>query len=242
MIVCFRCPWRLACNSLGDSHSSTAAAGRQGRCRESRRPPRRGHRREGRALARKPPRNGADPQHARGQRPSPAWDPPPARRRNGHSVRSREARSPLARETAYRRALPEFAQAGPRRGSGQAHCRPIRCSPMDLSGQSPRELLKLYIAVMDRLRALQLVRSANQPVGDVAELLVAKAYGVQLETQATRGYDLVVPDPGFPNGRRIEVKARRVSAGVKASHYSFLRGLGADHSAVRLACGRALQR
>jgi hypothetical protein len=99
---------------------------------------------------------------------------------------------------------------------------------MDLSGQSPRELLKLYIAVMDRLRALQVVRSANQPVGDVAELLVAKAYGVQLETQATRGYDLVVPDPGFPNGRRIEVKARRVSAGVKASHYSFLRGLRAD--------------
>jgi hypothetical protein len=99
---------------------------------------------------------------------------------------------------------------------------------MELSDGSPRELLKLHLAVMDRLRELQVVRSANQPLGDVAELLVAKAYGVPLQPRSTRGYDVLVPDASFPSGRRIEVKARRISARVKASHYSALRRLGAD--------------
>jgi hypothetical protein len=97
---------------------------------------------------------------------------------------------------------------------------------MDVQSRTNRDLLELYIAVMSELRQRKVVRSANQPVGDVAELLVAKHFDVALASQSTRGYDLrAQPSADFPQGERIEVKARRVSKDVRASHYSFFRGL-----------------
>ncbi len=100
---------------------------------------------------------------------------------------------------------------------------------MNVENRTTRELLELYVEVMEELRSRRVVRSANQPVGDVAELLVAQHFDVPLASRSTRGYDLrAKPSEAFPEGERIEVKARRVSAGIRASHYSFLRGLDAD--------------
>ncbi len=68
------------------------------------------------------------------------------------------------------------------------------------------ELLRLYAAVMDTLKKRGYVRSANNPVGDLAESIVADFYGVKPGAANTAGYDLIA------DGKKIQVKALRLAS------------------------------
>ncbi|NHC13677.1 DUF6998 domain-containing protein [Motilibacter deserti] len=68
------------------------------------------------------------------------------------------------------------------------------------------ELLAGYAATLAELRARGVLRTANAPAGDYGEWLVARAFGVELEANSAKSYDLVLDD-----GRRVQVKTRVVS-------------------------------
>lgn len=69
------------------------------------------------------------------------------------------------------------------------------------------ELLQLYAGIRAELRQRGLTRTNNAPIGDLAEYAARRAYGGQLAPNSARSYDLTADD-----GRRIQVKARAVSA------------------------------
>ena len=73
-----------------------------------------------------------------------------------------------------------------------------------LSKLSVPDLLALWVNVLGELRARGAIRSANNPVGDYAEFLVARHYGVEVEPPSTKGYDIRTP-----SGELIQVKALR---------------------------------
>jgi hypothetical protein len=83
------------------------------------------------------------------------------------------------------------------------------------------ELLRLWARVMSALHDRGVIRSANNPVGDLCDGLVAKHFGVAVETQSTKGYDV------FVDGVRYQVKGRRTTPRSKPSHYSPIRNIDA---------------
>ncbi len=102
---------------------------------------------------------------------------------------------------------------------------PIPCGmePADLSAASVRDLLALFARVMRELRTRGLVRSANNPVADLAESYVAERLGLTLAGMVTAGYDALGPD-----GTRYQVKARRLTPANRARQFGFIRNLPAQ--------------
>jgi len=72
------------------------------------------------------------------------------------------------------------------------------------AGTSTRWLLSRYTYVMRELLRRGVIRTANNPIGDIAEALVAAYYGGERQRFSHRGWDVTTPD-----GERIEVKALR---------------------------------
>lgn len=95
---------------------------------------------------------------------------------------------------------------------------------IDLASPSNRELLKLYTELMTELRSRGIVRTSNGPGADVAEGLVAKALSLTLNSSSTAGYDGIDPD-----GRRIEVKCRRLTRHNSSRQLSAMRNLESAH-------------
>jgi hypothetical protein len=83
---------------------------------------------------------------------------------------------------------------------------------MDLDGLTTRELLRLYADILTELLARGVVRSRNAPAGDLAEYLVAKAYGGVLGAPSEKSWDVLV------GKRRLQVKVRLIAAGDRKSH------------------------
>ena len=90
---------------------------------------------------------------------------------------------------------------------------------MKLGELSHQELLHLFAQVGDELRARGLSRSANSPVADLAEALVAEALGLRLATNSTAGFD------AKGQGKKYQVKGRRQSGKKWPPHFGVLRGL-----------------
>lgn len=91
---------------------------------------------------------------------------------------------------------------------------------VDLSNLGNSELLALHCQVMGLLRERNVVRSANNPVADYTESLVAKALGATLVTASQAGYDAVGPD-----GTRYQVKGRRLTVANGSTQLSAIRNL-----------------
>jgi hypothetical protein len=91
---------------------------------------------------------------------------------------------------------------------------------MELSTFSVPEILRLHAAAIAELRARGVVRTGNNPVGDYTEWLVAKALGLKLEANSSTGYDAVAPD-----GRRLQIKGRRVTTRSKSRQLGAIRNL-----------------
>ena len=95
---------------------------------------------------------------------------------------------------------------------------------INLTSPSNRELLKLYTELLTELRSRGIVRTSNGPGADVAEGLVAKALSLTLNAASTAGYDGI-----DPNGRKIEVKCRRLTRHNDSRQLSAIRNLESAH-------------
>ena len=95
----------------------------------------------------------------------------------------------------------------------------------NLSNLNGRELLLLYADVLEALRNRNVVRSANNPVGDYAEKLVCAGLDLAPSKKSNKGYD--AHDPR--TGDRYEVKARRQTVHNKPTRFSPLRDFDEGH-------------
>lgn len=90
----------------------------------------------------------------------------------------------------------------------------------DWSGLSDRQLLGAYCSLMATLKERGVVRSANNPVADYTESLVARALGLSLESQSRAGYDALDSD-----GIRYQIKGRRLASRNTLPQLSAIRNL-----------------
>ena len=81
-------------------------------------------------------------------------------------------------------------------------------------------LLRTYADVLDELRRRKIVRSTNNPVADYAELIAARGLGLDLALMSVSGYDAKAWD-----GRRYQIKGRRITAENASRQLSAIRGL-----------------
>lgn len=103
---------------------------------------------------------------------------------------------------------------------------------IDLSKLSPVKLLSLHVNISEELRTRGIIRTSNNPTGDLAETLFCKALGwQQAEKKSCPNIDAV--DVG---GMRYQIKARRLTEkntsrqmsalrDFKGHHFDFLAGL-----------------
>jgi hypothetical protein len=84
-----------------------------------------------------------------------------------------------------------------------------------LDKRSTRELLTLWAAIMRELRRRGVVRTANNPIGDIAEAVVADHFKGTRASFSNPGWDVRTPD-----GERLEVKALRVTEAKSRSNLS----------------------
>ncbi|MFJ2491452.1 DUF6998 domain-containing protein [Pseudomonas iridis] len=91
---------------------------------------------------------------------------------------------------------------------------------MNLANLQTKELLKLHSRVIEELRSRGVLRTMNNPVGDYAEWLVASALGLKLANNSAAGHDAESED-----GKKIQIKARRVSTTNKSRQLGVIRNL-----------------
>ncbi|KAA5802450.1 hypothetical protein F1654_10835 [Alkalicaulis satelles] len=94
----------------------------------------------------------------------------------------------------------------------------------DLSHVTVAELLKLHSQIGEALRARGVVRSANNPTGDLAEYLFCAAFGWKQAPNSEQGYDATGPD-----GTRYQIKGRRVHRRNSSRQLSAIRDLSSQH-------------
>ena len=82
------------------------------------------------------------------------------------------------------------------------------------------ELMAMFAALNEELRTRKVVRSANNPTGDLAEYLFCRAFGWQQEPNSAKGFDAT-----DENGIRYQIKARRIHSRNKSRQMSAIRDL-----------------
>ncbi len=90
--------------------------------------------------------------------------------------------------------------------------------PYKPAEQSIPKLLADWAAVMNELRLRDIIRTNNNPVGDIAEAIVAKHYEGQRGSFSQAGWDVMAP-----NGERIQVKAIRSTPTTRRRNVSPIR-------------------
>ncbi|MCL6406240.1 hypothetical protein EXT70_11230 [Dickeya dadantii] len=86
------------------------------------------------------------------------------------------------------------------------------------------ELLTLHSEILTQLRSRGVIRTKNNPVGDYAEWLVSTALGMNLLNNSSPGIDAVDSD-----GKKVQIKARRVTSDNPSRQLSALRNYEAGH-------------
>jgi hypothetical protein len=94
---------------------------------------------------------------------------------------------------------------------------------MDVSALSVAELLKAHAAIQDELRAREVVRSSNNPVSDLAELLFCRSFNRIRQGNSRAGHDAADAD-----GLLYQVKGRRLSLYNTSRQLSAIRKLPLD--------------
>ncbi len=92
----------------------------------------------------------------------------------------------------------------------------------DWSTFKDRELLLTYASLMEELRSRGVIRSANNPVADFSEYLVARALGLTLESKSAAGHDAT-----DTAGVRYQIKGRRRTEHNKSVQLGIMRNLSA---------------
>ncbi|MDP6642645.1 MAG: hypothetical protein QGF16_01050, partial [Rhodospirillales bacterium] len=91
---------------------------------------------------------------------------------------------------------------------------------IDISRLKSSELLALHASVGEELRGRGIVRSSNNPVGDLAEYLFCKAFDCEQAPNSEMSYDARARD-----GTRYQIKGRRPTKHSKSRQLSILRDL-----------------
>ena len=94
-----------------------------------------------------------------------------------------------------------------------------------VEGLSVRQLLVQQASAIAELRRRKLCRSANNPIADLAEWLVAKGFDLDLAGNSTAGFDARCG----VTGHKYEIKTRRISSVSRPTHLSVLRALEKHH-------------
>lgn len=89
---------------------------------------------------------------------------------------------------------------------------------IDLSELSAPDLLKLWSGTMSELQNRELVRTGNNPVGDLAEAIVHEHFGGERGSFNQKAWDVLTAD-----GERIQVKALRRAGKRKRRNLSAIR-------------------
>jgi len=97
-------------------------------------------------------------------------------------------------------------------------------SQLSLREQGTLDLLGLYSDVLTELYERRVVRSVNNPVADYAEYLVTTALALAPAPKSTKGYDAVDRE-----GRKYEIKARRLTPISHPTRFSAIRKLEEHH-------------
>ncbi|HUD15511.1 MAG TPA: hypothetical protein VMQ56_17800 [Terracidiphilus sp.] len=112
---------------------------------------------------------------------------------------------------------------------------------IEISNLSLGQLLKLHPEIEGELRRRKIIRTANKPTGDYAELLFLTAFPRWKPAgKAQRGFDAIGPEGRYQiKGRRIIGKgSRQLSAirDLKDNHFDFLAGVlfNKDYSVDRV--------
>lgn len=92
------------------------------------------------------------------------------------------------------------------------------------SQRSIRELFSTYVSTLAELRKREVIRSANNPVADYAELLFMRAFNLNPAPGSTKGYDA-----SDEFGRKYEIKGRRPTSDQPSRQLSALRELDKKH-------------
>jgi hypothetical protein len=91
----------------------------------------------------------------------------------------------------------------------------------DLRNLTPSELLKLHAQVGEELRERGIVRSSNNPTGDLAEYLFCRAFGWKQAGNSHPNADATGPD----GTTLYQIKGRRWTPHNKSRQLGALRGL-----------------
>ncbi len=94
----------------------------------------------------------------------------------------------------------------------------------DLQNFTVAELLNLHGKVGEELRARGVLRSANNPTGDLAEYLFCAAFEWAQAPNSERGFDATGAD-----GTRYQIKGRRVHRRNPSRQLSAIRDLAGGH-------------
>ncbi len=94
----------------------------------------------------------------------------------------------------------------------------------DIGARSALQLLRLQAEIMEELRRRGVVRTYNNPVGDLAEELFCRAFRWKREGNSARSIDAVAED-----GARYQIKARRMTAVNTSRQLSAIRDLAGAH-------------
>jgi hypothetical protein len=92
---------------------------------------------------------------------------------------------------------------------------------IDLKKLSPPELLKLHALVSEELRQRDVVRSSNNPTGDLAEYLFCRAFGWKQADNSHPNADAT----GADGTTLYQIKGRRWTPHNKSRQLGALRGL-----------------
>lgn len=96
-----------------------------------------------------------------------------------------------------------------------------------LSTNSTTELLRTYSQILRELKNRNVTRSANNPVGDLAETLFIRAFGLSLVKGSNKGYDAY--DARDQGNSRYQIKGRRITPDNPSRQLSQIRDLQNDH-------------
>ena len=92
------------------------------------------------------------------------------------------------------------------------------------SGNSTKELLLQYSQILRELKNRKVARSANNPVGDLAETLFINAFGLKYVKGSNKGYDATDKEEV-----KYQIKGRRITAENPSRQLSQIRDLENDH-------------
>jgi hypothetical protein len=95
---------------------------------------------------------------------------------------------------------------------------------MNIADLTVPQLLVLHTQICDELRKRGVLRSANNPTGDLAEYLFCKAFGWNQAGNSHANVDAISPD-----GRRYQIKGRRMTRFNNSRQLSAIRDLQGGH-------------